>query len=155
MKIKTYLILSLTLLISCHSNTILKKPKDLIPKDTMVNIITDMILANSAYRIKNINLHRNVNYFPLIYKKYNIDSARFKASNFYYTSTIDEYDHLLNQVKQNLTHLKKEADSTRKVEDSIRRIKNKTAKLKKSQAIKLKQKRELDSIKKLKLIPKK
>jgi hypothetical protein len=69
MKYILYIFTISLLVSSCTSNTIFKKPKDLIPKDEMVDIITDMTLASSAYRIKNKKLKRNVNYFPLIYKK--------------------------------------------------------------------------------------
>ena len=37
------------LLTSCTSNTILKKPVDLIPKDTMVLLLTDLFIAKSAF----------------------------------------------------------------------------------------------------------
>jgi hypothetical protein len=150
MKYILYIFTISLLVSSCTSNTIFKKPKDLIPKDEMVDIITDMTLASSAYRIKNKKLKRNVNYFPLIYKKYHIDSTRFKESNFYYTSKIDEYDEILKRVKAKLTFQKKLADSIRKVEDSINKVKKQEIAQKKLKNIKTKQQRELDSIKKLK-----
>jgi len=135
-----YIIIISILVASCTSNTILKKPKDLIPKDEMVAIITDMLIANSAHRIKNKNLMRNVNYFPLIFEKYHIDSTRFKSSNFYYTSQIDEYDVILKEVKARLSDQKKIVDSIRKIEDSISKAKKLESNLKKANAIKSKQK---------------
>jgi hypothetical protein len=143
------LVISL-LALSCTSNTILKKPKDLIPKDEMVAVLTDILTATSAHRIKNKNLKRNVNYFPLVFEKYHIDSTRFKNSNFYYTSKIDEYDAILKEVKERLTAQKKKVDSIRKIEDSISKVKKYESKLNKSNSIKSKQQRELDSIKKIK-----
>jgi hypothetical protein len=148
MKKITYIAILSVLVISCTSNTILKKPKDLIPKDEMVNIITDMLIASSAQQIKNKELMRNVNYFPLIFEKYHIDSTRFKSSNFYYTSQIDEYDIILKEVKERLATQKKIVDSIRKVEDSISKAKNYESKLKKVNSISSKRKIKLDSIKK-------
>jgi hypothetical protein len=148
MKKITYIAILSVLVISCTSNTILKKPKDLIPKDEMVNIITDMLIASSAQQIKNKELMRNVNYFPLIFEKYHIDSTRFKSSNFYYTSQIDEYDIILKEVKERLATQKKIVDSIRKVEDSISKVKNYESKLKKVNSISSKRKIKLDSIKK-------
>ncbi len=89
-------------LISCTSNTIYKKPKDLIPKDTMVMLLTDMYLASSAKYSKNIYEKRNINYMFLVYEKYKIDSLRFQESNTYYTSKLEVYEDLLKQAKNNL-----------------------------------------------------
>ncbi len=149
MKNRFYILILSVLIASCTSNTILKKPKDLIPKDEMVAILTDMHIATSAYRFKNKNLKRNVNYFPLIYKKYHIDSTRFRKSNFYYTSKIDEYDAILKKVKIRLTAQKKRVDSLMKIEDSIKKVKKFEASKKKRKGIHSKQQRELDSIKKI------
>jgi len=148
MKKIIYIAILSVLVISCTSNTILKKPKDLIPKDEMVSIITDMLIASSAQQIKNKDLKRNVNYFPLIFEKYHIDSTRFKSSNFYYTSQIDEYDIILKEVKERLSAQKKIVDSIRKVEDSISRAKNIKPSFKKINSINPKRKIKLDSKKK-------
>ena len=72
------------LLINCTSNTIIKKPDNLIPKNQMVDVLTDMFLASGGENIKNIHLQRKVNYFPLVFEKHHIDSTQFKESNFYY-----------------------------------------------------------------------
>jgi hypothetical protein len=149
MKNLIYIIVLSILVISCNSNTILKKPKDLIPKEEMVSIITDMLLANGAYRIKNKGLMRNINYFPLVFEKYHIDSARFQTSNFYYTSKIDEYDDILKEVKARLTAQKKEVDSIRKVEDSIKKVKRFESNLKKVKNISSEQKNKLDTLKRI------
>ncbi|PJC58354.1 MAG: DUF4296 domain-containing protein, partial [Flavobacteriales bacterium CG_4_9_14_0_2_um_filter_35_242] len=43
----TYIILAIVLFFgACTSNTIYKKPKDLIPKDQMVDLMVDMYMAN-------------------------------------------------------------------------------------------------------------
>ena len=108
-------------LISCTSNTIFKKPDDLIPKDTMELLILDMTIASSAKYSKNINLEKNINYMQLVFAKYNIDSARFNRSNIYYTSKIDDYKKILDSVKQRIEDLKKKYADEKNVLDSIRR----------------------------------
>jgi len=105
--------------VNCTSNTILEKPKDLIPKEQMVDLITDLFLANEAKSIKNENLERNINYSPLIYEKYKIDSLRFKESNLYYTSKIDEYNDILNEVDKRLKTLLEEFEASITQKDSI------------------------------------
>ena len=105
---------------ACTSNTIIKKPDNLIPKNQMEDLITDMLIAAGSENIKNINLERNVNYFPLIFEKYGIDSTRFKESNYYYTSQIDDYEKILRKVDVRLKALKEKLDNEIKLQDSLK-----------------------------------
>jgi hypothetical protein len=107
---KLIFFLAIILLASCSSKTILKKPKDLIPKDTMVLLLIDLYIAKSASPEKNINNERKINYVPLVYNKYLIDSTRFMNSNYYYTSKLEEYDLIFKEVKANLTLKKGEME---------------------------------------------
>ena len=100
-----------------------KKPDDLISKKQMINLLTDLYLSSGTTNIKNINLENKVDYTPLIFEKYKIDSNRFKRSNFYYTSRIDDYDAILEAVSNNLTALKKTNDSLNTINDSIESLK--------------------------------
>ena len=89
--------------ISCtSSNTIYKEPKTLIPKDSMVALLTDMFIASSANNVKNKFLKKEKNYMILVYEKYKIDSTRFDISNRYYTSKTEEYTDLIKKVKSNI-----------------------------------------------------
>ena len=129
-KIKGIIFLSL-FFVNCTSNTILEKPKDLIPKEQMVELITDLFIASEAKGIKNENLERKINYSPLIFEKYQIDSSRFKESNLYYTSKIDEYNDILIEVDKRLklliTQFEKEIEEKDSIERAIRFSKSKKA----------------------------
>ncbi len=102
MKRLQFFIPILFLFVSCTGNTIYKKPEDLIPRDSMVLLLTDMHIAAAARQTKNKFNKKDVNYMHFIFEKYKIDSTRFESSNTYYTSIIDSYDKLLNNVKLNL-----------------------------------------------------
>jgi len=115
-----YIVILSVFLGSCNSNTIIKKPENLIPKDQMVDLLTDLYLAIGGEHIKNINLQRNVNYFPVIFEKYQIDSTQFKESNYYYTSRVDDYDEILAKVEKRLKTLKEKYDGERKKRDSLK-----------------------------------
>ena len=108
-------------LINCTSNTIIKKPDNLVSKDEMANILTDMFLASGGENIKNLQLQRKVNYFPLVYEKHQIDSTRFKESNFYYVSRIDDYQEILDKVDKKLKALRKLNQEEMEVRDSIKK----------------------------------
>ena len=122
-----YLLLIFTciLLTFCTSNTIYKKPENLITKDQMVNVVTDMLMATGGNNIKNLNLERKVNYFPLVFEKYKIDSATFNSSNVYYTSRIDDYSDILKEVSERLQSKKDSLKLELKVRDSLKRVEKK------------------------------
>ena len=131
-------------LFSCTSNTILEKPKNLIPKDSMSLLIEEMMIASSSKFIKNKFQENDVNYTTLVYERFKIDSLRFQKSNLYYISKIDDYQKIIEKAIQSLEakkafygSQKTRLDSLRK--DSIKKIKT-NAKL-------------LDSVKKLELAP--
>lgn len=110
-----------TFLFSCTSNTIFEKPKDLIPKDTMSLLIQEMSIATSSKYLKNKNLEKNIEYMPLVYDRFRIDSARFQTSNMYYMSTIDLYQEILVDAKASLEKQKIFFDKIKKRKDSLRK----------------------------------
>lgn len=110
-----------TIFFSCTSNTILEKPKDLIPKDTMNLIFQDLFIASSATFFNNKNLQKNINYMPLVYDKYKIDSSRFKRSNLYYMSKIDDYQKIMAKVNDGLQVKKEKLQKEKAIIDSIRK----------------------------------
>jgi len=102
MKNVTYLLLTIIFTVSCTSKTIYKKPDNLIEKDRMIDIWTDIYIARGAKSIKTKDLKKNINYLPLVFDKYSIDSAQLSESNFYYTSKIDDYQKMFEEVKKRL-----------------------------------------------------
>lgn len=120
MKKISYLLIFI-FLFSCTSNTIFEKPKDLIPKDTMSLLIQEMSIATSSKYIKNKHLEKNIEYTPLVYDRFRIDSARFQTSNLYYMSKIDLYQEILLDAKANLEKQKMFFDKIKKRKDSLRK----------------------------------
>lgn len=115
---------------SCSSNSIYKKPDDLIPKDSMKMILKDLYLATSAKNIKNKHQQRRFSYIPLVYQKYKIDSTRFKKSSLYYTSRIDDYEPMLNDILKTLQEERAAFAKIRGKRDSIRNDSLKNARIK-------------------------
>lgn len=125
------IILTILLLSACTSNTIYKKPADLITKKQMVNLLTDMYLANAAINVKTKKKERNLNYMPLVYEKYGIDSLRFQTSNIYYMSRIDDYEAIYKQVKARLEYMLDTTHAAQKLKDSLKLSKKRKPKLEK------------------------
>jgi hypothetical protein len=108
-------------LFSCTSNTIFEKPKDLIPKDSMSLLIQEMMIASSSKFMKNKNLEKKINYMPLVYDRFRIDSIRFQNSNLYYMSKIDLYKEIFENAKTSLEKQKSFFDDIKKRKDSLRK----------------------------------
>jgi len=123
MKILSNLLIVLFLMVSCTSNTIYEKPKNLLSKNKMADILTDMYIAEGARSVNNKNLERLVDYMPLVYEKHQIDSVQFAESNFYYNTRIDDYEAIYKMVDQRLKNLHTKYDTIIKKADSINRSK--------------------------------
>ena len=120
MKKISYLLI-FTFLFSCTSNTIFEKPNDLIPRDSMRLLIQEMMIASSAKYMKNKNLETKVEYMPLVYDQFKIDSVRFQNSNLYYMSKIDLYQQIFEDAKTALEKQKKFYDDINTRRDSIKK----------------------------------
>ena len=98
--------------------------ENLIPKEQMIDLLTYLLLANGSRSIKNTQLKRNVNYYPLVFEKYNIDTVQFRESNYYYATKVDEYDEIIRKVEARLEALLKQFEDERKLKDSLTNFKN-------------------------------
>lgn len=94
------------LLYSCKDKVSYEKPEGLISKEEMTDLLYDMHIAVGTSNIKNIHLEKNRNYMSLVYDKYGIDSTQFAVSNIYYTSNIDDYEEIYEEVQRRLDTLK-------------------------------------------------
>jgi hypothetical protein len=86
---------------SCNNN-IIEKPKNLIEKDKMINILYDLSLLDAVKTqfIEGGISNQKANDY--IYKKYKIDSLQLVQSNKYYASDIEEYKKMFEEVKSKL-----------------------------------------------------
>jgi len=92
---------------SCFQYKAPKKPKNLISKDNMVNILIDAKIIGSAnMKNRRIMESHGVDLSNYVFKKYNIDSLQFALSNEYYTFYIKEYNEIYEKVKDSLETLK-------------------------------------------------
>ena len=125
---------------------LVKKPKRLIEREKMVDIMYDLSLLE-AMKLEQSSLMDSVKYTAnqYIYKKYKIDSVQFSQSNIYYAADYKEYEKMYNQIKVRLENEKKQVEVL--IKDKAKRTILK-AKAKK----KLKEKKVKDSIRKAKRI---
>lgn len=137
--------LVLIILTACEKELV-KKPKLLIEREKMVNIMYDLSLLE-AMKLEQNSLIDSIKYTAnqYIYKKYKIDSVQFAQNNIYYASDYKDYEKMYNEIKVRLQNEKKLVEGLIK-----NRAKNEALKAKAKK--KLKEKKVRDSIKKSKRI---
>ncbi|WP_188651897.1 DUF4296 domain-containing protein [Yeosuana aromativorans] len=147
------------LMVSCYTFNKPDKPKHLLSKKEMVNIIIDLkLMASSNGSNRKILEDNGVYSDDYIYKKYHIDSLTFASNNAYYSFYINDYEAIYNKVKDSLEalnefykELEKEELKEKRKQDSISKIRKKDSinalMVKDSVALRATQ----DSIRKLKL----
>jgi hypothetical protein len=85
---------------SCKEE-IIPEPKNLIPKDTMEDIIYDLAILEAA-RTQNSSVQNYSKPTEFIKNKYKIDSLTFAKSTQYYASNINEYKKMYEGVRDRL-----------------------------------------------------
>lgn len=112
---------------SCQSIEKTEKPKNLIPKDKMVEVLIDVHLFNAAKSVNRLPLQQTgMTPHQFIYEKHQIDSIAFEKSNAYYGAELDTYEEIHSKVKAQLEQRKIEVDTTiarkKRAQDSIKYI---------------------------------
>lgn len=100
MRLITLLLAFLLVFISCTSA--IEKPKKLIEKDKMVDILYDIALLE-AIKSQNVNggiSSKKANEF--LFQKYKIDSLQWEENNKYYAADIEEYKKMYEEVKKRI-----------------------------------------------------
>jgi len=110
-----------------------RKPKNLISKSTMVNILIDARLIGSAtFENRQKMLEHGLKLDSYVFEKYGIDSLQFALSNEYYAYNLKDYDDIYNNVIDSLEKLKKalkeleekeEKETKKRATDSINALK--------------------------------
>ncbi|WP_347923864.1 DUF4296 domain-containing protein [Pontimicrobium sp. SW4] len=121
---KIFAIVCILVCIGCNSNRIEKpkKPKNLIKKEKMVNILYDMSILTASKGVNKKVLENNgIMPESFIFEKYDIDSIQFVLSNEYYAYNLDTYEEIYNNVKARLTKEKEHLDSLNNIEAEQRK----------------------------------
>ena len=106
-------------LFSCGEK-LLKKPEDLIPKDKMINILSDLAILNAA-KNSNADILRDHNIEPtsFVFEKYEVDSLQFVTSDAYYASLPKEYEAMYTVIEAFLEKEKGRITEEKRISDSL------------------------------------
>ena len=114
-----FLILMLVMFISCGED-LMEKPKDLIPRQDMIEILKELTIINSA-RNTNVSALRENEIDPtaMVFKKYGIDSVQFVTSDRYYASLPAIYEGMYKEIEAQLDSQKQILVEEKRIKDSM------------------------------------
>lgn len=116
-----------------------KKPKHLIERAQMVDIMYDLTLLEAIkYQNPSVLDSNQIRSKQFIYKKYKIDSLQLAQNNVYYASDYKAYKVMIEQVAKRLDTDKKKAKALIKAEEKKNKIRLEKLKKKKQQSGKVK-----------------
>ena len=106
-------------LLSCNKNSFIK-PKKLIDRATMTDIMYDLSVLQGLRNVKPELLYNENNTFSsYIYTKYGIDSLQFLENSRYYALDIEYYEKMYQELEYRLLKNKQEVDSIIRVDESL------------------------------------
>lgn len=127
MKKLLLIVSSVILLFSCQDVKRSPKPKDLIPQEKMVDVLTEVALMQGARSYsKKLLLEKGIAPYAHLTRKFGIDSVQFLNSNNYYAEHPKTYEQIYTQVKRRLEILMVKYETLREKEerkqDSLRAL---------------------------------
>lgn len=110
---------TLIMMVSCQEKFEESEPDQLLGKEKMVKIVTDMMILDAAGNVSDIPLKRNnISSYQLISEKYGIDSIQLKQNLNYYNTQFDENLEIYKEVKANVEAKRKALDESKEDVDS-------------------------------------
>jgi hypothetical protein len=121
MRINKVIALSIFCVFLSCSEKLIEKPKDVIPKDKMVNILYDLAILNAAMNTNSrVMDEHNIKTMQYVYAKYGIDSIQFARSDVYYASLPATYEAMYSEIVTRLEGDQKKLEELRtKDPDSV------------------------------------
>jgi hypothetical protein len=128
MKKALFFLALIAVFVSCKEE-IIKKPKKLIEKDIMIDIMYDLsILEAIKYQHLTSVEDYNTNPTAFILRKYKVDSLQFARSNSYYATDYKEYKKMYKTVNDRLEKDKSALDTIIAAENKKQRALKKVKK---------------------------
>jgi hypothetical protein len=108
-----FLILVMVLVFSACDEPVVEKPKKLVPRDRMVDMLTDMHIAESVFQNRRYSSDQvfqftEADFYYSILKKYNVVDSTFEKSLIYYSSYPKEFEKIYSRVLNKLNEMEQE-----------------------------------------------
>ncbi len=113
MKKRIFLILIAAFVLSC-AEEVIKKPEDLIPRETMTDLVYEMAVLNAAKSTNKAILEEHFeDPTDFLFRQYGVDSLQFVKSDMYYASQPLVYEAIYEEVAARLEKERTELEEAR------------------------------------------
>ncbi len=111
-RLSTYFLLLILMVAGCEK-PIVEKPRNLVPRDQMIEVLTDMHIAESVQNYQRYNSDpnkqfREADFYYSILHKYSLVDSVFEKSLLYYASYPKEYEKIYSRVLNRLSEIDEE-----------------------------------------------
>ena len=115
------LLLFLMLILSCQTTDKIKKPDNLLTKDQMVAILSDIAVLKSANDVNSNRLSKYIESpFDYVTEKYQIDSLTIAQNIEYYNFQFNDNLSIYKRIEENIKERKQKIDSINIIIDSLK-----------------------------------
>lgn len=115
------LLLFLMLILSCQTTDKIKKPSNLLSKDQMVAILSDIAVLKSANDVNSNRLSKYIESpFDYVTEKYQVDSLTIAQNIEYYNFQFNDNLSIYKRIEENIKERKQKIDSINIIIDSLK-----------------------------------
>lgn len=119
------LVVLVVMMIACQSVEKVEKPENLLNKEQMVNVLTDIAILKAATDVNKNRLNKHIEKsFQYIKTKYGIDSLTLAKNLEYYNFKFNQNLEIYEKVEEKLKTKNTKIDSMQTYLDSIDKSKN-------------------------------
>ncbi|MDR9399819.1 MAG: DUF4296 domain-containing protein [Psychroflexus sp.] len=119
------LVVLVVMMIACQSVEKVEKPENLLNKEQMVNVLTDIAILKAATDVNKNRLNKHIDKpFQYIKTKYGIDSLTLAKNLEYYNFKFNQNLEIYEKVEEKLKTKNTKIDSMQTYLDSIDKSKN-------------------------------
>lgn len=121
--IRCIVLLGFVFCTGCQNVDEIEKPKHLLTKSEMKDLVYDMVLLDAAVSVDKNKLKKlDVEVLEFLSKKYDIDSTDLKQNITYYNLRFNESVEIYEHAKDSIETLKNTYDSISKAIDSLKKL---------------------------------
>lgn len=115
------LLLFLMVILSCQTTDKIKKPSNLLSKDQMVAILSDIAVLKSANDVNSNRLSKYIESpFDYVTEKYQVDSLTIAQNIEYYNFQFNDNLSIYKRIEENIKERKQKIDSINIIIDSLK-----------------------------------
>jgi hypothetical protein len=113
--IRKYLVVLMAFffVVSACEKAVVPKPKKLVPRDRMVDMLTDMHIAESVFQNRRYSTEQVIqfteaDFYYSILKKHEVADSTFEQSLIYYSSLPKEFEKIYSRVLNKLNEMEQD-----------------------------------------------